>query len=133
MLGQQFVIHAGLVIEAVEISGGNQLDEILIALFVFAEQDQVVGALGARAAIFVIIRRDVHFTADDGLHTVRGGLVIEIRSAEKISVVRDGDGGHPETGGFSGEFADFASAVQKRVVRVKMQMNEVRGGHSFLF
>jgi hypothetical protein len=38
MLRQEFVIHAGFVIEAVEISGGNQLDEVLIALFVFTEQ-----------------------------------------------------------------------------------------------
>jgi len=78
----------------------------------------------------VIVRRDVHFAADDGFDTVSGGLMIEIRGAEKISVVGDGYGGHSAARCFGGEFADFASAVQKRVVRVQMKVNEVRGIHA---
>jgi hypothetical protein len=45
-------------------------------------------------------------------------------------VVGYGDGGHPATRGFGGKFADFASAVQKRVIRVQMKVNEVRGIHA---
>ena len=130
VLGEQLVIHAGFVIEAVEISGGNELDEILVALFVFAEQHEMVRAFRAGAAIFVIVRRDVHFAADDGLYAMRRGLMVEICGGEKISVVGYGDGRHSTARGFGGEFADFASAVQKRVVRVQMKVNEVRGIHA---
>ena len=124
------MIYARFVIEAVEISGGNELDQILVTLFVFAEQDEVIRALGAGAAIFVIVWRDIHFAADDWLYAVGGGLVIKIRGGEKIAVVGDGDGGHAAARGFGGQFADFAGAVEKRVVRVQMKVNEVRGIHA---
>ena len=130
MFRKQLVIHAWFVVETVEISGGNQLDQILVALLVFAEQDEVIGTLGARAAIFVIIWRHIHFAADDGLNTVGSGLMIEIRGGEEISVVGYGDGGHSAARGFGGKFADFASAVQKRVIRVQMKVNKVRGIHA---
>ena len=117
---EQLMIYARLVVKAVEISGGNQLDEILVALFVLAEQHEVIRALRARAAIFVIVRRDIHFAADDRLYAVGGGLVIEIRGGEKIAVVGDCDRGHSPARGFGGQFADFACAVQERVVRVQM-------------
>ena len=55
---------------------------------------------------------------------------IEIRGGEKIAVIGDGDRRHPAARGFGGEFADFAGAVQKRVIRVQMQMNEIRGSHA---
>jgi hypothetical protein len=77
-----------------------------------------------------MVRRDIHFAADDGLNTVGSGLMIEIRGGEKISVVGYGDGGHPAARGFGGKFADFASAVQKRVIRVQMKVNKVRGIHA---
>ena len=130
MFREQLVVHAGLVVETVEISGGNQLDEILIALFVFAEQDQVIGALGAGATIFMMVGRDVHLAADDGFYAVGSGLMIEIGGGEKIAVVRDGDGWHSAPGGFGSELADLASSVQQRVIRVQMKMNEVRSIHA---
>jgi hypothetical protein len=59
----------------------------------------------------VIIGRDVHFAADDGLDAMRHGLVIEIGCGEEIAVIRDCHGWHPTSSGFSGQFTDFASAV----------------------
>jgi hypothetical protein len=78
----------------------------------------------------MIIRRDVHFAADDGFYAVGGGLVIKIRSGEKIAVVGYGDSGHAAAGRFGGKFADFAGAVQQRIVRVQMKVNEVRSIHA---
>ena len=85
----------------------------------------MVRALRFGAAILVIVRRDVHFAADDRLDAVRGGLVIEIRGGKEIAVVRHCDGGHSAARGFRRQFADFAGAVEKRVIRVQMKMNEV--------
>ena len=133
VLGEKLVIHARLVIEAVEKAGGNKLDEIAVAFVVLAKQNQVVRALGIRAAVLVIVRRDVHFAADDRLHAVRRGLVIEIRGRKKIAVIGDGHRGHAAARGFLGEFADFAGAVEKGVIRVQMQMYEIWGSHENLF
>jgi hypothetical protein len=57
-------------------------------------------------------------------------LVIEVRGGEEIAVIGDGDGGHPSARCFGGQFANFASAVEKRVVRVEVQMYEVRIRHA---
>ena len=52
--------------------------------------------------------------------------MIEIRGGEKIAVVGDGHRGHAPPRRFGRQFADFAGAVQKTIVRVQMQMYEVR-------
>ncbi len=43
---EQVLVDARLVVEAVEITRGNQVDEVPIAFLVFAEQDEVVVAVG---------------------------------------------------------------------------------------
>lgn len=96
------MIYAGFVIEAVEVAGGDELDQILVTLFVLAEQDEMVRAFRAGAAIFVIVGRDVHLAADDWLYAVRRGLMVEIRGGEEISVVGDGDRRHTPARGFGG-------------------------------
>ena len=125
MLREQFVVHARLVIKTVEKTGGNELNQVAVTLVVLAQKDEMIRALGCRATIFVIVRRDVDFAADDRLHAVRCRLVVEIRGGEKIAVIRHRDGGHSAARGFGGQLADFAGAVEKRVVRVKVQMNEI--------
>jgi hypothetical protein len=87
MLLEQIVVHARFVVEAVEETGGNELNQIAITFFVFREQDEMVGALGIASAILMIIRRDVNFAANDGLYAVRAGLMKEICRSEKISVI----------------------------------------------
>ncbi len=98
---QQIVVHARLVIKAFEKSGGDQLNEIPITFVVLAKQHQMIRALRFRAAVLVIVRRHVHFAADDRLHSVRGGLVIEIRGGEKIAVVGHRHRGHAAARGFA--------------------------------
>ena len=46
MAREQVFINARLVVEAVEVAGGDQLDEVAIALLVLAEQDKMVIAIG---------------------------------------------------------------------------------------
>ncbi len=48
---EQVLIDARLVVEAFEIAGGDQVDEVAVAFLVFAEQDQVVVAVGIAAAL----------------------------------------------------------------------------------
>ena len=69
---------------------------------------------------------DVNFAADDRFHTARCRLMIKILRCKKISVIRDGYGGHPAARGFFGKLFDFASAVEKAVVGVEMQVYKSR-------
>ena len=57
-------------------------------------------------------------------------LMVKSRGGEKIAVVGHGHSRHAPPRGFGRQFADFAGAVEKRVIRVQMQMNEVRWSHS---
>ena len=73
--------------------------------------------------------RDIDFAADDRLHAARGGLVIEMLGGKEVAVVGDGDGGHAAAGGFVNQFRDVASAVEKTVIGVQMQVDETRSFH----
>ena len=42
VFGQQFMVDARLVIEPIEVAGGDQLDQVLVAGLVFAQEDEVV-------------------------------------------------------------------------------------------
>ena len=102
------------------------MNQIAVAFVVLAQKHQVIRALRIRAAVLVIVRRDVHFAADDRLDAVRRGLVIKIRRGKKIAMVGHGHSGHAAPRRFLGQLADFASSVEKGVIRVQMQMYEVR-------
>jgi hypothetical protein len=130
VFGEEFVIYARLVIKTVEVSRRNQLDEIPVTFVVLAEQYQMIRALGVGTAVLVVIRRNVDFAANDRLHAVRYGLMIKSGRGEQISVVGDGYGWHPAPRRLGSQFADFARAVEKRVIRVQMQVYKVRGGHA---
>jgi hypothetical protein len=45
-------------------------------------------------------------------------------------VIRNSDRGHAAPGCFGRQFTDFAGAVEKRVIRVQMQVDEVLGSHA---
>jgi hypothetical protein len=96
------------------------LNEVAITFVVLAKQHEMIGAFRVRAFIFVIIRRDVDFAADDGFYATGGGLMEEIGGGKKISVVRDSDRRHLAARSLGGELANFASAIEKRIIRVKM-------------
>lgn len=112
-LREKIVVHAGLVIKAVEEAGGNEPNQIAVALIGFGEKDKMVRAGGFRPTVLVAIGRDVHLTSDDGLHAMGHSLIGKVYSTKKIAMIRDGDGGHPQTGHLSGEVVDLASAIEE--------------------
>ena len=65
-LGEQIVVDAGLVVKAVHKAAADHIDEVFIALLVFAQQDQVAVVARARAFVGQILA-DVHLAADDGM------------------------------------------------------------------
>ncbi len=122
MLRQQVQIDARLVVEPVQVGGRNQLDEVAVALLVFAQQHQVVvGAVGAR---LVPLARDIHLAADDGMHAGLPGGVIEFHRAEEVAVIGHGHRRHLLLDGELHQLIDIARPIQQRIVGVAMQVDE---------
>ena len=121
---EQVLIDAGLVVEAFEVGGGDQVDEVAVAFLVFAEQDQVVVAVGIGAGLVALLR-DVDFAADDGLDALCLGGVVELDRAEEIAVVGHGDGGHFLFDDVH-ELADFAGSVEQGIIGVAVEVDEGR-------
>ena len=96
------------------------MNEVAITFVVFAKQHEMVRAFRVRAFIFVTVGCDINFAADDGLHATGGRLVEEIGGGEQVAVVRHGDRGHFAARSLGGKLANFASAIQERIIRVKM-------------
>ncbi len=81
MLRQQIFIDARLVIEALQKASGNQLNQVAIALLVFAEQHQMVVAIRIRARLVALLR-DVNLAADDRMHALGLGGFVKLHRAE---------------------------------------------------
>jgi len=125
----------------------DQLDEIVVALQVFAKQHQMVAAacaglcfplvaIGKRPhrrglfpAIVAAALGDVHFAADDGFDVALAGFVKEIRCGKQVAVVGNRHGGHLLAGRFIEQLAGFARTIEKTEVRVDMQVNKLRLAH----
>src|SRR5581483_6323015 len=82
VLGEQFPVNTGLVIEAFQRGNGGQLQEVLVALQVAGEQDHVVGGL-VEAGFFLLVAAggDIGFDAEDGLDAVGFAFGVEVRRA----------------------------------------------------
>ena len=74
--GEQFLVDARLVIIALQMRGGGELDEVFVAGFVLREQHEMVVNIAPAAVGFLFVTaagRDIHLAADDGLDAlVRG-------------------------------------------------------------
>ena len=81
-------------------------------------------ALGLHSAVV----RHVHLAADDGLHAGAARLPVELDRACERAVVGERHGRHLEARGLLHERRDATRSVEDRVLRVNVQMDEVRSG-----
>ena len=66
MLREQVLVDARLVVEALGVAGGDQLDQVVIPLLGFGEEHEVVGGLARRPALGAAVAgRDVDLAAQD--------------------------------------------------------------------
>ena len=123
MLRQQVFIDARLVVEAFQISSGNEAIEVLVAFLILAEKHEVVVTVGLGLVVAGLLR-DVDFTADDGLDVLGLGGVIELDGAEEVAVIRHRHGGHVLFGHNVHELGNLAGSVEQRVVGMAVQVDE---------
>ena len=117
MGGEEFFVDAGLVVEAVEESGGDEAVEVFVAFLILTKQDEVVVAVGF-SLVLVSLLGDVDFASDDGVDAFGFGGVVEFDGSEEVAVVGHGDGGHFLLGDDVHHLGDFAGSIEEGVVGV---------------
>ncbi len=122
-------VDARLVVVPVQVGVGGQAAQVLVALPVLREQDQVE-RLAIRLAVLVghAARGDVGLDADDRLDALRPRRLVERDGAVQGTVVRDRHGIHAVRGRAVDEFRDPAEAVEQAEFGVDVEVGEVVRG-----
>ena len=125
---QEFLVHPGFVIKPFEIGLARQLDEVMVALEIGGQEDQmIVVVVGQQAfALSPAAGCEIGFAPDDGLHPVGGGFFVEINGAEEVAVIRDGERGLVKVPDLPEKRIQLIRAVQQAVLGVEVQVNELR-------
>ena len=114
VLFQQLPINARFVIKTLCKRQADHVDKIAIALFVFAQQNQVIG-IAVQRVIFVKPRPtcDIHLTANHRLDACRFCRAVKINDAIHHTVIGNGNGVLSELLHMLHHIADAARAVQQ--------------------
>ena len=117
---EQLPVDARLVVVALEIAERGELDEVRVALVRLREQREVRVALRLGAAVV----RDVDLAPDDRLHARLARLAVELDRSCERAVIGERDRRHLEPCCLVHERRDPARAVEDRVLRVDVEMDE---------
>ena len=137
VLGEELLVHAGPVVEALEIGRGHELQEVAVPGLVLGEQREVVVLLLvlARVPLEPRPRRDVRLDADDRLDARGAPGLEEAERPEHGSVIRHGHRRHAVTRGLREDRGrlgvelrrlDAGGAVEQRVLGVDVEVDEAR-------
>ena len=128
MRGENFFINARLVIITLQVSGGREFDEILVADLVLREQhEMVIDILAAGGGFFLQARtgRDIHLATDDGFHAFGTRFLVEIHHAMHRAMIRDGERWELQLVRLLHELVQTARAIEQRILGVQVQMDKV--------
>ena len=81
MLSEKIPVDPRLVVEALQVTGGDQLDQVAVAFLVFAEQHQVVVAIGLGPDSAPLLR-DIDLAPEDWVDALLLGRMVELHRAE---------------------------------------------------
>ncbi len=127
VLCEHFTVDPGTVVEALRISDGGELHQVLVPLQIASQQDQVVVRSLARTRsgpVASIARGDVGLHPDDRPDPLFARGLVEVPRSEHAAVVREGQGGHLQFLRLPNQVADAVSAVEERVLRVRVEVDE---------
>ncbi len=120
---EQLPVDARLVVVPLEVAERAELDQVRVPLVRLCEEGQVRVALRLRLAVV----RDVDLAPDERLDALLARLPAELDHTRERAVVRERDGRHLEPRCLLHESGDPARAVQDRVLRVDVQVDERDG------
>ena len=125
MPGQEGMVDAGIIVEALQLGGAGDLQQVVVAGLVLGQQQQVGGLLVfLRIALAHAARRHVGLQPDDRLDPRGLGGVEELDHPEHGAVIGEGDGGHAHLGGALGQLLEVAEAIKQRVFGMDMQVDK---------
>ncbi len=128
VLGEELAVHTGLVVEALEVGLGHELDQVAVAGLVAHQHRGMAGALVAAVlarSLEPAARRHVELAAHDGLDPRLLGGAVEVHRPEEIAVVGERDGGERELLGLLHQPLELGGAVEQAVLGVDVQVDEV--------
>ncbi len=103
---------------AFEECAGQKPREIVITVFVLAQQNQLEGPSG------IVLINDSHVCADNRFDACSNCFAVELDHTEQVVLVGQCDGRHAQLGAAIHERGDAHCAVDKRILGVQMQMDE---------
>ncbi len=128
VLGEQLLVDPGLVVEALEVRLGDELDQVLVTVEVADQDREVVGSFVAAvlgAALGPSSRRHVELAADDRLDAGLLGGQVEVDRAEEIAVIGQGDGREVQVLGLLHQLLELGGPVEQAVLGVHVQVDEL--------
>ena len=125
VLPQQGEVYAGLAVKALQEPHGDQIAQIAVARFVFAQQDQMARIIvHAVDAVRYGARCDIDLAADDGLDALGLCSTIKVDHAVHDAVIGDGQRSLAQLFGARSKPADAACAVEQTEFAVDVKMYE---------
>ena len=124
----ELVVDPRAVVEAFRVSCRGEFHEISVAGLVFREEDEMaVPPRVFRGALHVArLLSDIELASDDGFYSLFQTLFVEEEGAEHVPVVGEGDMRHTVSGGLPHQFPERRCAIEQRIIRMSMQMDEIR-------
>ena len=134
VLLQDFMVHARLVVHALELPQRDDLHQVPVPVVVLGQEDEVV-VLAVVVVLegVVVVLRDIDLAADDRLDPgMLRRILEELLDAEHVAVVRDGKAGHAELFGAVEQVLDRRLSVEDGVLGMYVQVDEshISGGVS---
>ena len=127
MFFQEFMVHAGIIIEAFQLGGAGDLEQVLIADFVLSQQQQVIAVLVfLRVAVGHAAGGYIGFESQDRFDAGVFAGVIELDHTKHGAVVGDRQRVHAHFFGAVDKLLDLAKAVEQRIFGMNMQVSERR-------
>ena len=126
MLPEQVIVDARLVVKALRKPRADELDQVVIAGLVFAQQNHVA-VFTRRAVLFKAVGTDIYLTPDDGGDPLLQTGVIEVDGAVHHAVIGHGGMRKAKLLKALGQGLDAVGPVQEAVFGMQMQMGEGHG------
>ncbi len=125
VLGQDVMVDARVVVEALQLGDAGKLEQVLVARGILRQQQQVSGLLVFLGVVLLDgAGCQVSFQPDDGLDTHSLGGVVELDDPKHGAVVGDGDGWHIHLVGALDQLVDVAESIQQGVFSVDVKMDK---------
>ena len=140
---QVVAVGTRAVIVSVGPGPADELDQILIAMVVLCQHNEVIARLVAGFLVFVLLVMvgHIHLTAEDGLERLQsvglallidtGAIVRELFDAIHHAVVGNGHALHAVLDGFVDQMGHLGLTIKNGIMSMYVQMNEIF--HQFFF